>query len=408
MRHHRSSYPLLLAIALTASLPSAIAEDTWPGWRGPRGDGSSTDEKVPLEWTAKDIAWKTRIPGKGHASPIVWKDHVFVVTAVEDERQLLCLGRKDGRIKWTRTVLASPQEGKHIRNSFASSTPATDGERVYVSFLDRDKMFAAAYDFSGEKLWEARPGEFFSVHGYCSSPVLWNDKLIINGDHDGDSYILALDKMTGGTVWKTMRPNKTRSYCTPIIRTIGDRNQLILSGSISVASFDPDTGRQHWVIDGPTHQFVASLVYNGELLFLTCGFPERHLMAIDPRGSGNVTDTHVVWHSRKDPSYVPSPASIGPYFVLVSDKGKASCMEAKTGKLMWNEKIGREHDASAITVRGHVCFLSETGVMTVIRPGPEFELAATNDLGEEVHASPAITRGQWLIRGLEHLYCIGK
>jgi outer membrane protein assembly factor BamB len=397
-----------LTLALLASAQPLPAEDTWPGWRGPRGDGSSPDKTVPLEWTAKDIAWKTRIPGKGHASPIVWHDHVFVVTAVGNDRQLLCLDRSTGKIKWTQTVLTSPQEGKHIRNSFASSTPATDGERVYVSFLDRDKMFAAAYDFSGRKLWEARPGVFTSVHGYCSSPVLWKEKLIINGDHDGDSYIVGLDKKTGKTVWRTMRPNKTRSYCAPIIRTIEGRNQLILSGSKSVASFDPDTGKQHWVIDGPTDQFVASLVYDGKLLYMTCGFPSLHILAIDPTGSGNVTDTHVVWHSRKDPSYVPSPAVLGDYFILVSDKGKASCYEARPGKLLWNEKIGREHDASAITVQGHVCFVSEKGLMTVIKPGPKYHAVHLNDLGEEVHASPAITRGQWLIRGLEHLYCIGK
>lgn len=393
---------------LAAWVPTMGAEETWPGWRGPRGDGSSLDENVPLKWSLEEIVWKTKIPGKGHASPIVWKDDVFVVTALEEKRQLICLDRKGGKIKWTETVLASPREGKHFRNSFASSTPATDGKHVYVSFLDRDKMFVAAYDFGGKKLWEVRPGDFSSVHGYCSSPVLWKDKLIVNGDHDGDSYIVALDKMTGKTVWKTMRPNKTRSYCTPIIRTIEGRNQLILSGSLCVASYDPDTGAQHWVIDGPTDQFVASLVYNGELLFMTCGFPQLHMLAIDPRGTGNVTKTHVVWRTRKDPSYVPSPAAIGDYFVVVSDKGKASCLEAKSGKRMWNEKIGREHDASAITVRGHVCFVSEAGVMTVIKPGQEFEVAAKNDLGEEIHSSPAITHGQWLIRGLEHLYCIGK
>lgn len=398
---------LAAVVVVTGGFLAAEPEETWPGWRGPRGDGSSLDETVPLKWTTQDVAWKTKIPGKGHASPIVWKDDIFVVTAVEEARQLLCLDRKAGKVKWTRTVLAAPEEGKHHRNSFASSTPATDGERIYVSFLDRDKMFVAAYDFSGKKLWAQRPGVFSSVHGYCSSPVLWKDKVIINGDHDGEAYIVALNKESGKTMWKTMRPNKTRSYCTPIIRTIEGRNQLILSGSLSVASYDPDSGRQHWVIDGPTDQFVASLVYNGEFLFMTCGFPQLHMLAIDPRGSGNVTDTHVAWRTRKDPSYVPSPASIGEYFVVVSDKGKASCLRAKDGKRMWNEKIGREHDASAVTVRGHVCFVSETGVMTVIKPEPTFTMTAANDLGEDVHASPVITRGQWLIRGLEHLYCIG-
>jgi outer membrane protein assembly factor BamB len=331
-----------------------------------------------------------------------------VVTAVEEERRLLCVDRRGGVVKWMRTVLASPLEGKHRRNSFASSTPATDGERVYVSFLDGDRMYVAAYDFAGERLWEQRPGAFSSVHGFCSSPVLWNGKVIVNGDHDGDAYIVALDASTGKTVWKVARPNKVRSYCTPILRTIEGRNQLILSGSKSVASLDPDTGAQHWVIDGPTEQFVASLVYNGDLLFMTCGFPELHMLAIDPRGSGNVTGTHVRWRTKKDPSYVPSPAAAGKYFVVVSDSGRASCLEAATGRLAWNERIGREHGGSAVTVRGHVCFVSESGTMTVIKPGETLEIVAKNELGEEMHASPAIVQGQWILRGLENLFCIGR
>lgn len=399
-----------VAIIVAMAVPSVVgAEDTWPGWRGPRGDGSSHDQSVPLDWDVeKDTAWKILIPGKGHASPIVWKDDVFLVTAVDNERQLLSIDRGNGEIRWTKTVLQAPPEGKHRRNSHASSTPATDGERVYVSFLDRDKMFVAAYDFAGNKVWEKRPGEFSSIHGYCSSPVLWNDKVIVNGDHDGDSYLVALEKETGETIWKTMRPNKTRSYCTPIIRTIDGRNQLILSGDKTVASYDPDTGRQHWVIDGPTDQFVASLVYNGDLLFMTCGFPERHMLAIDPQGSGNVTKSHVVWRTMKDPSYVPSPVAIGDYFMVVSDSGKASCLEAETGRLVWNERIGREHGASAVTVRGHACFVSEQGIMTVIEPAETYRVAAKNELGEEMHASPVVVEGQWLLRGLEHLYCIGK
>ncbi len=384
-------------------------EDTWPGWRGLRGDGSSPDQKVPLMWDVeKDVIWKTPIPGKGHASPIVWKDEVFVVTGVDENRQLLCVDRTNGKVKWTKTVVTSPKERIHRRNSFASSTPATDGERVYVSFLDGKNMFVAAYDFAGNRVWAKSPGVFSSVHGYCASPVLWKDKVIVNGDHDGDSYIVALDRKSGETIWKEMRPNKVRSYCTPIIRTIEGRNQMILAGSKSVTSFDPDTGKLHWVIDGPTEQFVASLVYNGDLLFMTCGFPQRHMLAIDPRGKGNVTKTHVVWRTRKDPSYVPSPATIGNYFVVISDSGKASCLEAKTGRLVWNERIGREHGASSVTVQGHVCFVSEKGVMTVIKPGEELEIVAWNDLGEEMHASPVITQGQWILRGLEHLYCIGK
>ena len=390
----------------------SYATENWPGWRGPRGDGSAeSDPRLPVKWTAADnTLWKTELPGKGHASPIVWKNHIFIVSALMDagDRALICIERTSGKVLWQRTVLKSPPERIHRLNSLASSTPVTNGKYVYVSFLDGKEMFIAAYDFSGKLIWQQRPGIFSSIHGYCSSPILWNGKLIINGDHDGEAYLVALDHRSGKTIWKTPRPNKTRSYCTPIIRDIDNRTQMILSGSKSVASFDPDTGKQHWIIDGPTEQFVASLVYNGDLLFMTCGFPERHMMAIKPDGKGNVTDTHVVWRTTRSASYVPSPVSIGDYFLVVSDNGVASCFIAESGERLWNERLPRRHSASVIAANGLAYFLSDQGVMSVIRPGKEFELVASSKLGEECNASPAIFDGKFYIRGDKHLFCIGK
>ena len=320
----------------------------------------------------------------------------------------MCLSIKTGKTLWKKTVLESPIEKLHRKNSRASSTPVTDGKSIYVSFLDQEKMFIAAYNLEGKKLWEKRPGIFSSVHGYCSSPILWKNKVIINGDHDGNAYIVALNKETGSEAWKTPRPNKTRSYCTPLIRTIGGRNQLILSGSKSVASYDPDTGKQHWIIDGPTDQFVASLVYDQKYLYMTCGFPSKHMMAIDPTGSGNVTETHVIWHTRKNPSYVPSPVVVKGYYLAVSDSGTATCWKAHEGKLLWKQKLGREHSASLVVLRDHVVFGSEKGLITVVKPGPEFEEIAKMDLSEPLWASPVITDGNWFLRGEEHLFCIEK
>jgi len=384
--------------------------ENWPMWRGPRGDGTSLEKNVPVQWSpTQNVVWKTPIPGKGHSSPIVWGDRIFVVTALkgQNERLLLCLNRSDGAVLWQRMVLEAPLERINRLNSYASSTPATDGERGYVSFLDRDKMFIAAYDFEGNVVWAVRPGPFSSMHGYCSSPVLFNDKLIVNGDHDGDAYIVALERATGKTLWTTPRPNRTRSYCTPIIRHMDGRNQLVLSGNLCVASYDPDTGAQHWIIDGPTEQFVASLVYNGELLFMTAGYPDHYIQAIRPNGSGNVTKTHVLWQKEKDCSYVPSPIVIGPYFLVVSDTGVATCLEAKTGKSLWRERLGPHYSASLVTASGLAYFLSDKGVMTIVKPGPPFEIVAKNELGEETYASPAISEGQIFLRGAEHLFCIG-
>lgn len=400
---------LCSVMSLVIVLSGVVLAENWPGWRGPRGDGTSMEKNVPVRWSeTKNVVWKVPIPGKGHASPIVWGRHIFVVTAIKEKKQriLLCLDRKNGKILWQRVVLESPPERINSLNSYASSTPATDGQRVYVSFLDRDKMFVATYDFDGNKVWEVRPGVFSSMHGYCSSPVIWKDKVIVNGDHDGPSYIVALSRATGQTIWKTPRPNRTRSYCAPIIRQIDGRNQMVLSGTMCVASYDPDTGEQHWLIDGPTEQFVASIVYNGELLFMTCGFPDRFIQAIRPDGRGNVTDTHVLWQKDRDCSYVPSPIAFGPYFLLVADNGVATCFEAKTGKSCWRERLGPHYSASLVSANGLVYFLSDKGVMTVVKPGEELDIVARNELGENTYASPAISDGQIFLRGAKHIYCI--
>ncbi|MEK7993948.1 MAG: PQQ-binding-like beta-propeller repeat protein, partial [Planctomycetota bacterium] len=376
---------LYLGMMLIAALGDPVLGENWPAWRGPRGDGSSLEKDVPVTWSAtQNIAWRAPLPGRGHASPVVWGDRIFVVTALQEQQQrlLLCLDRSNGNVLWHRVVLEAPLEKINRLNSYASSTPATDGEKVYVSFLDRDKMFIAAYDFEGNEVWAVRPGPFSSMHGYCSSPILWNDKIIVNGDHDGPAYIIALERATGRTIWKTPRPNLTRSYCTPIIRQIEGRNQLVLSGNKCVAGYDPDTGVQHWIVDGPTEQFVASLVYNGELLFMTAGFPDHFIQAIRPDGSGNVTSTHVVWQTDKDCSYVPSPIVVGPYFLVVSDTGVATCFEAATGQVIWRQRLEPHYSASLVTANGLVYFLSDKGIMTVIKPGPQLEIIARNELDE--------------------------
>jgi outer membrane protein assembly factor BamB len=394
----------ILAHAVTAA-------ENWPGWRGPRGDGSSTDTNVAREWdgpTGKNVKWKVPIPGKSHSSPIIWENRIFLVSADEktEERSLICLDRTSGKTRWSKEVLVAPFEKIHRLNTRASSTPATDGQRVYVSFLDKKRMYVAAYDFAGNKQWEVRPGVFSSRHGYCSSPLVYGDKVIVNGDHDGPAYIAALNRDTGETIWKTNRPNGVRSYCAPILRRIDGRNQLILSGSKSVASFDPDTGRQHWIIDGPTEQFVASLVYNKGLLFMTAGFPDHHILAIDPTGTGNVTKTHIKWRTIKGCSYVPSPAAVDNYFLVVSDNGIASCFDAVSGERHWMERLESHYSASTINANGLCYFNADNGITTIVKPGKVLQVAARNNLGEDMYASPAVYDGELYLRGVRHLFCI--
>lgn len=412
---------LVTAVMFCVLLSPTRAED-WAQWRGPRGDGTVIEKQIPLRWgTNQNVKWKAPLPGVGHASPIVFADRLFLVWAGDETqtRHLMALDRRDGKTLWDQIVLTSPMEHKNKLNSFASSTPATDGKLVYVSFLDQKQMYVAAYDYQGKRVWESRPGVFSSTHGFCSSPVIWKDTIIINGDHDGPGFLVALDRATGSVKWKIDRPNNTRSYCAPIVGRFAGRDQLVMAGSKCVAAYNPDTGANLWTIDGPTDQFVASLVFNPQanLFFLTAGFPERHMMGIKPDGAGNITATHVAWRTREDTSYVPSPVAVDHYFLVVSDKGIASCFEAASGKRLWKEKIGRGHSASLITANGLVYFLAEDGVMNVVKPGEKLQIVAKNDLSPEYKdekyiqgamfsASPAVSNGQMFIRSQRHLWCI--
>ena len=205
-----------------------------------------------------------------------------------------------------------------------------------------------------------------------------------------------------------MRENKTRSYVTPIIRKIGDRTQMILSGSHSVASYDPRTGKRHWVMDGPTEQFVASMVYNGEYVFVTGGYPDKHIVAIDHSGTGNISETHVAWRTIQGAAYVPSPIVSGNFLLVVSDGGIANCFDAKSGKRYWRERLAGPQSSSPVLADGIVYCFSDKGEATVIRLGEEFEVIAENKLGESVSTSPAISQGQIFVRSHQALYCIGK
>ena len=406
-----------------------IRAENWPGWRGPSGDGVSAGKGIPTKWSSTDnIAWRIAIPGEGHSSPIVWGDKVFLTSSLteKNKRILLCLDRLSGQTVWQRDVVQSPPETIHRLNSRASGTPATDGRQVYVTFMRAEgdrviapnvgserlitpgKIIVVAYDLDGNKKWKTNVGDFVSAHGFNTCPVLFEDLLILNGDHDGDAYLVALDRQSGRQRWRTRRENKTRSYVTPIIREINGRTQMILSGSLCVASYDPRNGKRHWIVDGPTEQFVASVVYDGKYVFATGGYPERHTLAIRPGGKGNVTDTHIAWRTTRGAAYVPSPIISGRYLLMVADSGIASCFEARTGKRHWMERLPGGHSPSPVSADGLVYFVSDRGVTTIIRPSETFAVIAKNELGEPVSASPAISQGQIFLRTHQHLYCIGS
>lgn len=408
-------FAISMTVLFLTVLSTVHGAENWPCWRGPRGDGTGLDSKVPLKWDAtknENVAWKVAVPYEGHSSPVIWNDKIFVTGADTEKtrRMLMSFDRSSGKMLWEKEVAVTPLEKKHKLNSWASGTPATDGNLVYVAFLDEKEMLVAAFDMNGDEKWTVRPGVFSSVHGYCSCPVVFENTVIVNGDHDGEAYIVALDRTSGRTIWKTPRENKTRSYCTPLIRDIDGRTQLILSGSKCVASYDPRTGQRHWILDGPTEQFVASPVMNKGLIFITGGFPDKHILAIDPRGTGKITEqSHVKWHHlNKGVSYVPSPVAASDYFFCVSDGGVASCYDAISGDVKWQERLGRHHSGSLVAAAGRVYFVDDDGITHVMDAGPEFKILAQNPLGEAVYSSPGIHDGQLLIRGENHLFCIGE
>ena len=394
---------LLLLIAFPA-----IAED-WPQWRGNHGDGVSREDTLPIYWSANSgIRWKTKLPGRGHSSPVVSNGKVFVLSADEaaEERLLICLDQKDGSIQWTRVVLESPLESIHPLNSRASSTPATDGERVFVTFLDETETLVAAYDYEGNKSWESRPGGFSSKHGFCSNPVVYEDLLIVNGDHDGDSYLVALDRETGKIVWKVPRAHKTRSYSVPRILTIDGRDQIVLTGSFATSGFDARTGELIWSVDGPSEQMVASILEWNDLIFAMGGFPEKHVLAIRKGGAGDITESHIVWRTNKAAPYVPSAVLYGDLLHVVSDDGIYTCYDPPTGDVHVRRRLTSHTSSSTFAGAGHIYVTDDQGKTTVITNSPDCEIVAVNSVGEDVYSTPSPADGTIFLRGVEHLFCI--
>jgi hypothetical protein len=403
---------LILGSLIFFCLVTAARAEFWPCWRGPRGDGTCIEKNVPTNWEPAGALWKTELPGKGHASAIVWGDRVFTVTGLPEtkERVLLCLDRNAGRIIWQKTVVRGPLEKLHKENSYASGTPATDGDRVYVAFRVGDEIVVAAHDFtSGEQLWLFRPGTHEGGWGFSNEPVLYKNKVILDGDSKGDSFLIALNKANGKTLWRVNRFNKGISYSAPLIREIAGRTQLIQCGDRCVTGFDPDTGSELWKVDGPSEELVATPVYSEKagLIFISSSWPKRYLYAIRPDGKGNVTQTHIAWQDSKGAPYVPSMIVAGDFLLSVNRAGVAFCYEAATGKILWQQKLGRHH-SSPVLINGLVFMINDNGEISVIRPGPVFDRVAKHELGEMCYASPAISDGQVFLRGFKHLFCFGK
>ncbi len=387
--------------------------ENWPCWRGPRGDGTSLEQNPPIRWSgSENVAWKTPIPGEGHSSPIIWDKRIFLTSALKEsqERILLAIDRQTGAVLWQRAVVRAPLEAKNKENSHASATPATDGEKVYVTFLDEAQVVIAAYDFSGKQLWLVRPGGFKSQWGFSHTPVLFEDKVIVVCYSKGENFVVAVSQADGHTVWKTACENPTQSYSPPLIRNMAGRPQMIAPGNNAVTSYDPRTGKVLWLLEGPSDDSVITPVYHDKAdLVLSCSsWPKRVLVAIKPDGQGNVTSSKIAWQTSEGAPYVPSPIAVGDWFFTSAYAGKAAhCYEAATGRILWKEPIGLHH-ASPVSANGLIYFLNDDGVTHVVRAGPKFDLVARNELGDKTYASPALSGNQIFLRSFTNLYCIGK
>lgn len=383
----------------------------WPRWRGPSGQGLVTGSGYPDTWSATEhVVWKIPLPGRGNSSPIVWGDRILLTTAYDGGRRLsvLALRRSDGSRLWESFIPEGPSQSAHYKNGHASATPATDGERVYVYFGSRG---LAAFDLNGKLVWHQALGRIDAYHGTAGSPLLYKNRIILYQDHGWGGFIAAFDALTGRQLWRTTRQASV-GWGTAIAIRVGDHDEIIVNGEHTVHAYNPDDGRELWRCNGTTYEVIPTPVVGYGMVFCASGRAGPTL-AIRPGGQGDVTRSHLVWRSPRGAPFVPSPILYGEYLYMVNDMASiVTCLEATTGRLMWQGRIGvaqREgFSASPVAVDGKVFFTNDDGDTFVLRAGPHFELLHVNRLGENILASPALVDGRWYIRTERNLMAIGR
>lgn len=412
--------PLLIAALALAAEPSAKPPTGWAEFRGPDGTGHYTGPAVPEEWGPKtNVAWQTPIPGLGWSSPVIHKGKLFLTTAVpkgsgrqaDHELRVLCVDAATGKIDWDELVFV--EDGKtaptpHAKNSHASPTPLTDGERVYVHF---GHMGTAAYTPDGKQVWATQKHAYKPQHGNGGSPILVDDTLVVACDGTDQQFVLALNKKTGEQVWKTDRKSKARSrfsFATPHLIEHKGKRLIISPASDFVAAYDPKDGAEVWRASYPQAgwSLICRPVYVAGLVVISTGYETPYLIAVDPGGQGDVTATHIKWQYKKHPPNTPTPLAIGDVLYCVSDGGVMSCLDAKTGKAHWEEKLkGRAFSASPVLVNGKIYVTSEDGVGSVVEPSTtELNATVAGQMGEKTFATPLPADGALYLRTETKLY----
>jgi outer membrane protein assembly factor BamB len=390
-------------------------------WRGPDGDGTTAEKDLPLKWSAgENVAWKALLPEAGNSTPVVWGDRVFVTQAAEGLRLLFCFDRNDGTLLWKEGVRWEKEELTHKTNPYCSGSPATDGERVIVSFASAG---VHAFDFNGKKLWSRDLGQQRHIWGYGSSPVLHEDLCFLNFGPGENQALVAMDKRTGEVVWTHKEPggssgegggkNWRGAWSDPLARTVDGREELLMTFSGRVCAFDPANGTELWNCDG-----LNALVYTSPLfadgVALGMGGYRGNGVAVRAGGNGDVTATHRLWKVEQMRQRIGSGVIHEGHVYILTDPGIAECRSMATGELIWEERLkgpgptGQNWSSVVLDADGLCHAVNQGGDAFVFRASPTFELLATNSIGERVIGSIAVSDGQLFIRSHEHLWCIGE
>ncbi len=398
---------------MTAAFASPALAENWPGWRGPERTGVTKDSGVPIQWSAtENVLWKTPLPGAGTSNPVVWDDRVFVTASEgrdQSELHVMCFDRDSGNERWHQRLWGTvPTLFYYPKSGMASSSPVTDGRYLWTSFGSGDVF---CFDVGGGLVWQRALadefGAFENRFGASSSPLLFEGSVILQCDHYGASYIIALDGATGATRWKADRPEVWLSWSSPQLVPVGDRFELVVSGSEKLDGYDARTGEWLWKVRGLARECIPTPVVSQGLVLAVSGPNGTHL-AVRPGGKGDVTDSHVVWRNERGSAFVPSAIALGDRYYLADDNGIMTCFDASSGKLLWRKRLGGRYTASPVSADSKLFLTDEAGSTLILDASkPDYEELSRNEIGEEVYASSAISQARFFLRTGRHLVCVG-